>query len=41
MDHEPFLLGSSDIGNLSYEIPVLHPMVKTADDGLALHTQSS
>ena len=39
LDHEPFLLGSSDIGNLSYEIPVLHPMVQTADDGLALHTE--
>ena len=38
MDNEPFLLGSSDIGNLSYQLPVLHPMVKTANDGLALHT---
>lgn len=38
MDNEPFLLGSSDIGNLSYQLPVLHPMVKTAKDGLALHT---
>jgi amidohydrolase len=38
IDNEPFLLGSSDIGNLSYEIPVIHPMVKTAEDGLALHT---
>jgi amidohydrolase len=39
INSEPFLLGSSDIGNLSYEIPVIHPMVKTADDGLALHTE--
>ena len=39
MDNEPFLLGSSDIGNLSYQLPVLHPMVKTANDGLALHTE--
>jgi len=39
IDSEPFLLGSSDIGNLSYEMPVIHPMVKTADDGLALHTE--
>ncbi len=35
--NEPFLLGSSDIGNLSYTIPVLHPMVQTAMEG-ALHT---
>jgi amidohydrolase len=39
IDNEPFLLGSSDIGNLSYEMPVIHPMVKTAEDGLALHTK--
>jgi amidohydrolase len=39
IDNEPFLLGSSDIGNLSYAMPVIHPMVKTADDGLALHTE--
>jgi amidohydrolase len=38
IDPEPFLLGSSDIGNLSYKIPALHPMVKTAPDGCALHT---
>ncbi len=38
IDPEPFLLGSSDIGNLSYHMPVLHPMVKTAADGTALHT---
>lgn len=38
MDNEPFLLGSSDIGNLSYNKPVLHPMVKTAAKGCALHT---
>jgi amidohydrolase len=39
IDNEPFLLGSSDIGNLSYEMPVIHPMIKTAYDGLALHTE--
>ncbi|MCK5093654.1 MAG: M20 family metallopeptidase [Spirochaetes bacterium] len=38
IDPDPFLLGSSDIGNLSYKIPVVHPMVKTADEGIALHT---
>jgi amidohydrolase len=35
----PVLLGSSDIGNLSYYIPVIHPMIKTADDNCALHTK--
>jgi amidohydrolase len=38
IDPEPFLLGSSDIGNLSYKMPVIHPMVKTAKEGYALHT---
>ena len=38
LDDEPFLLGSTDIGNLSYSIPVIHPMVKTAEEGCALHT---
>ncbi|MFC2145096.1 M20 family metallopeptidase [Actinomycetota bacterium] len=38
LDSEPFLLGSSDIGNLSYNLPVLHPMVQTAEKGTALHT---
>jgi amidohydrolase len=39
MENEPFLLGSSDIGNLSYAIPVLHPMVQTSEEGYALHTE--
>ena len=39
LDNEPFLLGSSDIGNLSYQVPVLHPMIKTAKEGCALHTE--
>ena len=38
LDTEPFLLGSSDIGNLSYYIPVIHPMVKTSEGDFALHT---
>ena len=38
IDPEPFLLGSSDIGNLSYKMPVIHPMVKTGEEGYALHT---
>lgn len=38
LDSELFLLGSSDIGNLSYYIPSIHPMVKTSDSDFALHT---
>jgi amidohydrolase len=38
LDKEPFLLGSTDIGNLSYYIPAIHPMVKTAEGECALHT---
>ena len=38
LDEKPFLLGSTDIGNLSYYIPVIHPMVKTAEEECALHT---
>ena len=33
------LLGSSDAGDLSYYIPVLHPMIKTAGSGASLHTE--
>ena len=40
LDSEPFLLGSSDIGGLSYALPAIHPMVQTADAGLALHTEA-
>jgi amidohydrolase len=39
IDKKPFLLGSTDIGNLSYFIPVIHPMVKTAEGDYSLHTE--
>jgi len=39
MDREPFIFGSSDIGNLSNLMPVLHPVVQTAPAGTALHTE--
>ncbi|MCL5069495.1 MAG: M20 family metallopeptidase [Actinobacteria bacterium] len=38
LDERPFLLGSTDTGNLSYHIPAIEPMVKTAEEGCALHT---
>lgn len=37
LDDDPFLLGSTDIGNLSHYMPAIHPMVKTAEN-CALHT---
>ena len=37
LDDDPFLLGSSDIGNLSHYMPAIHPMIQTAED-CALHT---
>ena len=39
LDTESFLLGSSDIGNLSYFMPVIHTMVKTAVGNSDLHTK--
>jgi len=41
MDREPFIFGSSDIGNLSNLMPVLHPVVQTAPAGTVLHTEKS
>ena len=39
IDREPKLLGSSDIGNVSYLVPTIHPMVKTTSKGVSLHTK--
>ena len=41
IETKPFSFGSSDIGNLGYFIPVIHPMVKTIDKGIGLHTQKA
>ncbi|MBN1298543.1 MAG: M20 family metallopeptidase [Actinobacteria bacterium] len=35
----PLLLGSSDAGNLSHFMPVLHPMIQTADKNSVLHSR--
>ena len=32
------VVGSTDMGNLSYLVPSIHPMIKVADDGVAIHT---
>ncbi len=39
IENQPFLLGSSDIGNVSYTIPILNSMIKTANDNVCLHTK--
>ncbi|MBM3706486.1 MAG: M20 family metallopeptidase, partial [Actinobacteria bacterium] len=38
IDPEPKLSGSSDIGNLSYLMPSICPVVKIAPEGVGLHT---
>ncbi|MBB4689323.1 M20 family metallopeptidase [Amycolatopsis jiangsuensis] len=34
-----FLTGSTDLGNLSYRMPSLHPMIAVAESTVALHTK--
>lgn len=33
------VVGSTDMGNISYLVPSIHPMIKVAPDGVAIHTQ--
>jgi hypothetical protein len=30
--------GSTDMGNVSYAVPAIHPMIKVAPEGCAIHT---
>ena len=32
------VVGSTDMGDVSYAVPSIHPMIKAADDGVAIHT---
>lgn len=32
------VVGSTDMGNISFLVPSIHPMIKVADDGVAIHT---
>ncbi|MEU5846004.1 M20 family metallopeptidase [Saccharopolyspora shandongensis] len=34
-----YLTGSTDLGNLSYRLPAIHPMIGLGDPNLALHTE--
>ena len=33
------VLGSTDMGNVSYLVPSIHPMVQVAPQGVAIHTR--
>lgn len=35
---EPRVLGSTDMGNVSYLVPSIHPMVKVAPPGVSIHS---
>lgn len=32
------VVGSTDMGNVSYAVPAIHPMIKVAPEGVAIHT---
>jgi len=34
----PAFMGSTDMGNVSHLLPSIHPMIKAAPDGVAIHT---
>lgn len=38
-DDDTVLVGSTDMGNVSYLLPSIHPMVKAAPDGTPLHSE--
>jgi amidohydrolase len=34
------VVGSTDMGNISYLVPSIHPMIKVAEEGVPIHTQA-
>lgn len=34
------VVGSTDMGDVSYEVPSIHPMIQAADPGTAIHTEA-
>jgi metal-dependent amidase/aminoacylase/carboxypeptidase family protein len=34
------VVGSTDMGNVSYAVPSIHPMIRAADPGTAIHTEA-
>ena len=37
-DESCCVVGSTDMGDVSYVVPSIHPMIQAADDGVAIHT---
>ncbi len=37
-ERRPDFMGSTDMGNVSHVVPSIHPMIKVAPDGVAIHT---
>ncbi len=37
-DSRPYFIGSTDMGNVSHEVPSIHPMIGVAPPGIAIHT---
>ena len=33
------VVGSTDMGNVSHSVPAIHPMIKAAPEGCAIHTR--
>jgi amidohydrolase len=38
-DDDNVVVGSTDMGNVSYAVPAIHPMIKAAPEGCAIHTK--
>jgi len=38
-DEQTAVIGSTDMGNVSYSVPAIHPMIKAAPPGCAIHTK--
>jgi amidohydrolase len=38
-DDDTVVVGSTDMGNVSYAVPAIHPMIKAAPAGTAIHTK--
>jgi amidohydrolase len=34
----PVVMGSTDMGNVSYEVPSIHPMIRVTDEPIPIHT---
>lgn len=38
-DEGSMVVGSTDMGNVSHKVPAIHPMIKCAPEGTAIHTE--